>query len=119
MKVADLKKIADYSAGGVYSAFESPYLEKTGDEIRLTEQGKDFVEARILPQYDAYKSYGTLTIVVGVYFVFQWFEWTYYKVPLVSTWYFGTLIIGFGVFLRFLVLRFNFFVTKKTKKFEQ
>jgi hypothetical protein len=119
MKVADLKKIVDYSAGGVYSAFESPYLEKIGDEIRLTQEGKDFVRERILPQYEHYKSYGNLTIVIGIYFLFQWFEWTYFKVPLVSTWYFAALIIGFGIFLRFFILRFNFFITRKTKRLER
>lgn len=116
IKVADLKKIVDYSTGGAYSAFESDYLEKTGDEICLTEEGKDYVEERILPKYDAYKSYGYILFALGILFLFQWFEWTYRNVPLILPWYFGVIILAFGLFLRFLTLRFDYYIIKRSKK---
>jgi hypothetical protein len=73
IKVADLKKIVDYSAGGAYSAFESRYLEKTGDEIYVTEEGEDYVKNRILPQYDVYKSYGNILLILGFFSSFNGF----------------------------------------------
>jgi hypothetical protein len=118
IKVADLKKIVEYSPGGAYSAFESSYLEKTGDEIHLTEEGKDYVKNRILPQFNIYKSYGNVLLLLGFFFFFQWFEWTYLNVPVIPSWYFALMIFGFGLFLRFFILRFNFYVTKKRKKME-
>jgi hypothetical protein len=118
IKVADLKKIADYSTGGAYSAFESPYIEKRGDEIHLTEEGKDYVKNRILPHYDAYKSYGNVLLILGFFLFFQWFEWTYLNVPVIPTWYLALTVFIFGLFLRFFILRFNFYVTKKRKKIE-
>ena len=118
IKVADLKKIADYSTGGAYSAFESRYLEKTGDEIHLTEEGKDYVKTRILPQYDVYKSYGNILLILGIFFVVQWFEWEYLKFPLIPSWHFALVLLGSGLFLRFFILRFNFYVTKKRKRME-
>jgi hypothetical protein len=118
IKVADIKKIVGYSPGGAYSAFESSYLEKTGDEIHLTEEGKDYVKSRILPQFDTYKSYGNALLFLGFFFFFQWFEWTYLSVPVIPSWYFALVLFGCGLFLRFFVLRFNFYVTKKRKKME-
>lgn len=118
IKVADLKKIVDYSAGGAYSAFESRYLEKTGDEIQLTEEGKDYVKNQVLPQYDIYKSYGNVLLTLGIFFLFQWFYWTYLNVPVILSWYFALMILAFGLFLRFFILRFNFYITKKRKKME-
>jgi hypothetical protein len=119
IKVADLKKIVDYSQSGVYGAFESPYLEKTGDEIHLTDEGKDYVKSRILPQYDVYKSYGTVLTLLGIFFLFQWLEWTYLNNPVIPTWHFVLLILVFGLLLRFFVLRLIFYVTKKRKKLER
>ncbi len=119
IKVADLKKIVDYSTGGAYGAFESGYLEKIGDEIRLTEVGKDYVKTRILPQYSVYKSYGNVLLMLGVFFLVQWFEWEYLKAPVIPSWYFALMILGLGLFLRFFILRFNFFVTKRRKKLER
>lgn len=119
IKVADLKKTVGYGSGGAYSAFESRYLEKINDEIRLTEEGKDYVKSRILPKFDIYKSYGNVLITLGIFFFVQWFEWTYLNVPLIPSWYFALLILILGFFLRFFILRFDFFVMKKRKKMER
>jgi hypothetical protein len=116
IKVADLKKIVDYSAGGAYSAFESRYLEKIGDEIHLTEDGKDYIKNRILPQYNIYKSYGNVLIVLGIFFFIQWFEWTYLKFAVMPPLYFVLIILALGLFMRFFILRFNFYITKRRKK---
>jgi hypothetical protein len=116
IKVADLKKIASYSTGGAYSAFESPYIEKTGDEIHLTEEGKGYVKDRILPQYNVYKSYGNVLIFLGSFFLLQWFEWTYLKFPLIPSIYFAMIVLALGLFVRFFILRFNFYITKRRKK---
>jgi hypothetical protein len=119
IKVADLKRIVNYSAGGAYSAFESPYIDKTGDDIRLTEEGKAYVKERILPQYDVYKSYGNVLLLLGFFLAFQWFEWIFLNVPLIPPWYTALMILILGFFLRFFILRFNFFVTKKRRKLER
>ncbi len=119
IKVSELKKIVDYSAGGVYSAFESPFLEKTGDEIHLTEEGTKYVKERILPKYGIYQSYGTVLLLVGIFFGFQWFEWTFVKVSIIPSLYFTIILMAFGVFLRFFILRFNFYITRRRKKIER
>jgi hypothetical protein len=119
IQVSELKKIVDYSAGGVYNAFESPFLEKTGDEIRLTEEGTKYVKDRILPQYGVYQSYGTVLLLLGFFVAVQWFEWTYLKTPLIPTWYFALILLGFGIFLRFFILRFSFLVTRRRKKIDR
>lgn len=118
IKVADFKKTVGYGPGGAYSAFESKYIEKMGDEIHLTEEGQDYVKSRILPQFNTYKSYGNVLFFLGLFFFFQWFEWTYLNVPLIPTWYFALVILVFGIFLRFFILRLDFFVMKKRKKIE-
>lgn len=115
IKVADLKKIVDYSAGGVYSAFESGYLEKAGDELYLTEEGKDYVKAKILPQYDVYRSYGNVLLVLGIFSLVQWLEWEYLKFPLIPPWYFALVLLGFGLFLRLFILRLEFYLTKRRR----
>jgi hypothetical protein len=119
IRVSDLKKIADYSAGGIYSAFESDYLEKIGDEIHITEKGKEYVKERILPQFSVYKSYGNVLILIGFFFAFEWAEWYFLKTRLEPTWYFAAMLLTIGLFLRFFVLRFNFFVTKRRKRIER
>ena len=83
IKVADLKRIVDYSAGGAYDAFQSPYIEKTGDEIHLTEEGKEYVKERILPQYNIYKSYINVLLLFGIFFLFQWFGRIYLNRPVI------------------------------------
>jgi hypothetical protein len=118
IKVSDLKKIVDYSAGGIYSAFESPYLEKIGDEIRLTEEGLEYVKERILPEYNVYKSYGNVLLLIGFFLAFEWAEWYFLKTRLEPTWYFAAIIIAAGFVLRFFVLRFNFIITKRRKRME-
>jgi hypothetical protein len=118
IKVADLKKIVGYSAGGAYSAFESPYIAKKGEEIHLTEEGEEYVKNRILPHYDIYKSYGNVLIFLGGFFIIQWLEWTFLKIALIPAWYLSLMIVALGFFLRFFVLRFNFYITRKRKKIE-
>ena len=114
IKVADLKKIVGYSAGGIYSAFESSgYIVKENDEIHLTQEGKEYVESRILPRFDIFKSFGNILILLGAFFLIQWFVWTYLNVPLIPTWYLTLTVFGTGFFLRFLVLRFYFFNVKR------
>jgi hypothetical protein len=119
IKVADLKKTVGYGSGGAYSAFESRYLEKINDEIRLTEEGIDYVKSRILPKFDIYKSYGNVIITISVFFFVQWLEWTYLNVAIIPGWYFALMLLILGIFLRFFVLRFDFFVMKKRKKMER
>jgi hypothetical protein len=118
IKVSDLKKTIGYSTGGVYGAFESGYLEKVNDEIHLTEEGQKYVKNRILPKFEIYRSYGTVLLLLGFFFFFQWFEWNCFKVPIIPEWYFVLIIAGFGIFLRFFIFRFNFFISKKRKKIE-
>jgi hypothetical protein len=118
INVSDLKRIVDYSAGGVYSAFESRYLEKIGDEIRLTEEGLEYVKERILPEYNVYKSYGNILLLLGFFFLFEWAEWYLLKTQIEPTWYFAAMLVTLGLFLRYLVLRFNFFVTNRRKRME-
>jgi hypothetical protein len=118
LKVSDLKKTIGYSTGGVYGAFESRYLEKVNDEIHLTEAGETYVKNRILPQFSIYKSYGTMLLLLGFFFFFQWFEWTYLQTPIIPQWYFVILIVCFGIFLRFFILRFNYLISKWRKKIE-
>lgn len=114
IKVADLKKIVGYSTGGVYSAFESSsYITKENDEIRLTQEGEEYVKSRILPRFDIFESYGNILIMLGAFFFIQWFMWTYLNVPLIPTWYLALTVLGTGFFLRFFVLRFYFFSVKR------
>jgi len=117
--VADLKKTVDYKgSGGIYSALESPYLEKINDEIHLTEEGKEYVKTKILPQFDVHKSYGYALITIGAFFAIQWFEWTYLNVPLIPPWYSALIMLIIGFFIRFFLLRFVFYLMKKRKKME-
>jgi hypothetical protein len=116
IRVADLKKIGDYSAGGMYSAFESPYLEKNGDEIRLTEEGEQYVKERILPRYNVYRSYGNVLILIGFFLAFEWFEWNYLHTQLEPSIYLPAILLALGLFLRYFVLRFSFFITKRKKE---
>jgi hypothetical protein len=116
IRVADLKKIGDYSPGGMYSAFESPYIVKNGEEIRLTEEGKQYVEERILPRYDIYRSYGNMMLLIGFFLAFQWFEWNFMHTQMEPSIYLPAILLGTGLFLRYFVLRFSYFVTKRRKK---
>jgi lipid-A-disaccharide synthase-like uncharacterized protein len=116
IKVADLKKIIDYSTGGLYGAFEtSGYVTKENDEIHLTQEGRDYVKNRILPRFDIFKSYGNILILLGAFFLIQWFEWTYHNVPLIPTWYLTLMVLGAGFFFRFCVLRYYFFTMKRRR----
>jgi hypothetical protein len=118
IKVADLKKIIGYSPGGVYSALESKYLERKNDEITLTEEGEAYAKSKLLSQFDTYKSVGTLAIAVGVIFILQWIDWTFSHITFLVQWYFAVAIIVLGVFLRFFVMRFSYFMMKRRKKIE-
>ena len=119
IKVADLKKTVGYGSGGAYSAFDSRYLEKENEKIGLTEEGEEYVKDRILPQFDVYRSYGNVLIVLGVFFFVQWFEWTFLNVPVIPSWYFALIFVVLGFFLRSFILRFKFYIMKKRKKMEQ
>jgi hypothetical protein len=118
IKVADLKKTIGYSTGGIYSAFESDYLEKEQDKIHLTEEGEDYVTRRILPQFDVYRSYGFVLIIFGLFFFLQWFLWVYARYPMIPSWWFPLMLLAFGLFLRFFALRFDFILIKRRKKME-
>jgi hypothetical protein len=118
IKVSDLKETVGYSTGGVYSAFESDYLEKKNDEISLTTKGEKYVKEKILPQFSIYKSMSNVLIVLGAVFFLQWLEWTYLHFPLIIPWHGALLIIGLALFLRFFVLRFTYVIMRKTKKIE-
>ena len=120
IKVADLKKTVGYSsAGGVYSAIDSSdYFIRENDEIYLTQKGKEYVKEKILPRFDAYKSHGNSLILLGFFFLVQWFLWTYLEVAIIPPWYLTLLIFGGGFFLRFFVLRLNYFMMKRRKKIE-
>jgi lipid-A-disaccharide synthase-like uncharacterized protein len=119
IKVADLKKIAGYKRSGVYGAFESSrYVTKENDEIHLTQEGKEYVESRILPRFDFFKWFGNMLILLGAFFLMQWYEWTYQNIPLLPTWYLAVTVFGTGFFLRFFVLRFYFFIVKRRRRME-
>ena len=119
MKVADLKRIVGYSTGGFYSALESSgYFTQENNKINLTQEGKEYVKDEISPRFDIFKSFGNYLFMLGFFFLAQWAFWTYLKVAMIPEWYWTLLIFGCAFFLRFLVLRFSYFMMKRRKKIE-
>jgi hypothetical protein len=114
--ISSLKRTVGYSTGGIYNAFESGYLEKKNDEVYLTEKGRKYVEEHILERYTVFNPIGYFFIFLGFMLIFQWFQWTYTGEIMIFEWYVGVLIIGFGFFLRFFLMRLTYWFMKLKMK---
>jgi hypothetical protein len=111
-----LKEKLGYSTGGIYNALnDSGFLERTGDEIYLTEKGTDYLNKQILPHYTAFNPLGNFLIVLGLVFLLQWYSWTYSHVAAIVPWYSAIIIIGAGILVRFLFLRIVHLMMKMSK----
>lgn len=109
--------MAGYSSpGGIYDAINnSGYFEKTVNGVVLTQSGRKYLETEILAPYKIANTVSYAFIFFGGFLIFQWAEWTYAKYSVIIPWYSGLGIIGGGLDIRFLLIRFNYWVIKKTK----
>jgi hypothetical protein len=116
-EIPALKEILGYSTGGIYNALDSSgYFERTVDGIRLTKQGKEYLNREILTPFKISNSVGDVLIFVGLVFLFQWIEWTYAHSSLIFPVWSALVAIAGGVFIRFFLLRLNYWFIKKSKR---
>jgi hypothetical protein len=116
-EIPALKEILEYSTGGIYGALDnSGYFERKADGIQLTQKGQEYLKKEILTPLSISDSVATILIVIGFVFLLQWIDWTYANQPLILPWYTALLIIGSGLFIRFFILRVNYWIIKRRKK---
>jgi hypothetical protein len=115
--ISELKDNLGYSTGGIYSALDSSgYFERKTTGIYLTQKGEAYLQKYVLPQYDIFKIIGYTISFIGFILIFQWFEYTYFKVFLFFPWYSDIGFVVLGVLLSFFMLRLKYYVFKKKKK---
>jgi hypothetical protein len=115
--VSEMKESLGYSTGGIYSALDSSgYFERKPDGILLSPKGEQYLESKVLPQYDIFKITGYTILFIAFVFIFQWFGWTYLKVYLVLPWYSDLGFIFLGTLLSFFMLRVKYLVFKRKKR---
>jgi hypothetical protein len=116
-EIPALKEILGYSTGGVYNALDSSgYFERTANSIQLTELGKKYLNREILTPYKISNSVGNVLIIAGFVFLLQWIEWTYLNYALILPLWFALLAIGGGAFVRFFILRLEYWLIKRNKR---
>ncbi len=117
-KISELEEIVGYkSPGGIYHALDSSgYFERNGDEIKLTKLANELLNKRILSEYNLANSTGNMIIIISLVLILQWVDWTYFNRAMIVQWYaFLPLLIG-GLFIRFFLLRLNYWIIKKQRK---
>jgi hypothetical protein len=107
------EKVGYQSPGGLYSAIDtSGYFDRKNDEIILTEKGVNYLNKRILPQYQAFNPVGNFLIVLGLTFLLQWYFWTYLNNPLVIPWYSALICVASGIAVRVFFMRIGYWIMK-------
>ena len=116
-KASWLKENLGYSTGGLYNALDnSGYFDRKADEISLTQKGVNYLNKHILPQYTVFNPVGNFFIVLGLVFLWQWFQWTYANTPIIFPWHYAVMIIAGGIIIRFFMMRINYWTMKKRKE---
>jgi hypothetical protein len=115
--ISELEEIVGYSSpGGVYDALNnSGYFERSVNGVVLTELGRKYLEREILTPYKIVNTVSYAFMFFGAFLIVQWADWTFAKNLVIIPWYSGLSIICAGLAIRFLLIRFNYWVVKKTK----
>lgn len=116
--ISELETMVGYSSpGGIYDAINnSGYFEKTINGITLTDQGRKVLEKELLAPYQITNIVSYFVIFFGVLMLFQWAEWTYVNELVIIPWYSSLIVIIVGLAIRFLMVRFSYWIIKRNKK---
>jgi hypothetical protein len=116
-KISELEEIAGYrSPGGVYHALDSSgYFDRDKGEIKLTELGTKYLNSKILGEFRLANTVGNALIIISLVSLLQWIYWTYFHV-IIMQWYAFIPLLAGGLFIRFFVLRINYWIIKKQRK---
>ena len=115
-QISRLKRSLGYSTGGIYNAIDdSGYFQRSGDIIRLTENGSKYVKEKILTQYSALNPFCYLFILLGANIIFFWILKNFMNISVVFEWYQGVALIIGGLIIRFLKFRLTHLILKLRK----
>ena len=116
ISVSKVKQYLGYSAGGVYNALdESGYLIRKGDDIFLSDQGKEYVRKELMQPYHVLHPIGYFFVFFGIILIAHWYLLTYHNFLLYFDWITGASFIIMGLFLRFALLPFLYWYKLREK----
>ena len=117
MTMSKIKNTLDYeSIGAVHDVVKnSGFFMQEGDEIRLSEEGMEYVKGRILPYFSAFNPISYFLVIIGILVLLQWYLRVYANIPIAFDWYAGLALVLGGLILRFLFYRILFWAMKLRK----
>lgn len=115
--MSKIKNTLNYeSIGAVHDIVNnSGFFMQEGDEIRLSEEGMEYVKSRILPYFSAFNPISYLLVILGALVLLHWYLRVYVNTLIVFDWYAGLALVLGGVVLRFLFYRILFWTMKFRK----